>query len=47
MVVATRVWTMELSSSGRLLPWLVWGERLGVGNHRVAGAGCWQITLLP
>ncbi len=29
-----------------LLPWLVWGGRIGVGEHRVAGAGCWQITIL-
>ena len=29
-----------------LLPWLVWGGRLGVGEHRVAGAGCWQLTIL-
>jgi hypothetical protein len=29
-----------------LLPWLVWGGRLGVGDHRVAGAGCWQVVLL-
>lgn len=28
------------------LPWLVWGGRLGVGDHRVAGAGCWQLTML-
>jgi len=29
-----------------LLPWLIWGGRLGVGEHRVAGAGCWQLSLL-
>jgi len=29
-----------------LVPWLVWGGRLGVGEHRVSGAGCWQVTLL-
>lgn len=28
------------------VPWLVWGGRLGVGEHRVSGAGCWQVTLL-
>lgn len=29
-----------------LVPWLLWGGRLGVGEHRVCGAGCWQVTLL-
>ncbi len=29
-----------------LIPWMVWGGRLGIGEHRVAGAGCWQVTLL-
>lgn len=29
-----------------LLPWLVWGGRLGIGEHRVTGAGCWEVTLL-
>ncbi len=29
-----------------LVPWLVWGGRLGVGEHRVAGAGCWQVVVL-
>ena len=28
-----------------LLPWLVWGGRLHVGNHRVAGAGGWRVVL--
>ncbi|HPP53944.1 MAG TPA: CRISPR system precrRNA processing endoribonuclease RAMP protein Cas6 [Thermoguttaceae bacterium] len=28
-----------------LLPWLVWGGRLGVGQYRVAGAGTWRILL--
>jgi hypothetical protein len=28
-----------------LLPWLVWGGRLGVGEHRVAGAGTWRLTM--
>ncbi len=26
-----------------LLPWLIWGGRLGVGKNRVAGAGVWRI----
>ncbi len=29
-----------------LIPWLLWGGRLGVGEHRVTGAGCWELTLL-
>lgn len=28
-----------------LLPWMAWGGRLHVGQHRVAGAGYWSITL--
>jgi hypothetical protein len=28
-----------------LLPWLLWGGRLHVGEHRVAGAGGWRIVL--
>lgn len=28
-----------------LLPWLLWGGRLHVGTHRVAGAGGWRIVL--
>jgi len=28
-----------------LLPWLTWGGRLHVGNHRVAGAGGWRVVL--
>ena len=28
-----------------LLPWLVWGGRLHVGEYRVAGAGGWRIVL--
>lgn len=28
-----------------LLPWLVWGGRLHVGGHRVAGAGGWRLVL--
>ncbi|MCS7305953.1 MAG: CRISPR system precrRNA processing endoribonuclease RAMP protein Cas6 [Thermoguttaceae bacterium] len=28
-----------------LLPWLIWGGRLGVGQYRVAGAGTWRILL--
>ena len=27
-----------------LLPWLAWGGQLGVGEHRVAGAGRWTLT---
>lgn len=26
-----------------MIPWLVWGGRLGVGMHRVAGAGVWNV----
>ncbi|MGQ9576973.1 MAG: hypothetical protein ACUVUC_16850 [Thermoguttaceae bacterium] len=29
-----------------LVPWLLWGGRLGVGEHRICGAGCWQVTCL-
>ena len=29
-----------------MLPWLVWGGRLGVGEHRVAGAGTWHLLVL-
>lgn len=29
-----------------LLSWLAWGGRLGVGEHRVAGAGCWRMRIL-
>lgn len=28
-----------------LVPRLVWGGRLGVGEHRVAGAGAWRVRL--
>lgn len=28
-----------------LLPWLLWGGRLSVGTHRVAGAGGWRVVL--
>jgi hypothetical protein len=28
-----------------LVPWLVWGGRLGVGEHRVAGPGAWRVVL--
>lgn len=28
-----------------LVPWLVWGGRLHVGEHRVAGAGGWRVIL--
>ena len=28
-----------------VLPWLVWGGRLHVGQHRVAGAGGWHVIL--
>jgi hypothetical protein len=28
-----------------LLPWLLWGGRLHVGTHRVAGAGGWRLVL--
>ncbi|MBI3269243.1 MAG: hypothetical protein HYZ53_09495 [Planctomycetes bacterium] len=28
-----------------LVPWLVWGGRVHVGEHRVAGAGTWRIVL--
>jgi len=28
-----------------LIPWLIWGGQFGVGEHRVAGAGCWKIKL--
>ncbi len=28
-----------------LIPWLVWGGRLHVGTHRVAGAGGWIVVL--
>ena len=28
----------------QMLPWLVWGGRLGVGEHRVAGAGTWRLV---
>lgn len=28
-----------------LIPWLEWGGRLHVGDHRVAGAGGWDVTL--
>jgi hypothetical protein len=28
-----------------LLPWLVWGGRLHVGEYRVAGAGGWRLVL--
>ena len=28
-----------------LIPWLVWGGRLHVGQHRIAGAGSWRLVL--
>ncbi len=28
-----------------LLPWMLWGGRLHVGGHRVAGAGGWRLVL--
>jgi hypothetical protein len=28
-----------------LLPWLVWGGRLGAGRNRVAGGGAWRTVL--
>lgn len=28
-----------------LLPWILWGGRLNVGGHRVAGAGGWRLVL--
>lgn len=28
-----------------LVPWLVWGGRLHVGEHRVAGAGGWRVIV--
>lgn len=28
-----------------LLPWLLWGGRLHVGSHRLAGAGGWRLVL--
>lgn len=28
-----------------LLPWMVWGGRLHVGPHRIAGAGSWRLIL--
>lgn len=46
LLVATRLWTMELTSAGRLVPWLLWGGRLGVGEHRICGAGCWEVICL-
>lgn len=27
------------------LPWLLWGGRLGVGEHRICGAGRWDVQL--
>jgi len=29
-----------------LLPWMYWGGRLGIGSHRVAGAGAWELRVL-
>lgn len=29
----------------RLLPWLIWGGRVHVGTHRVAGAGGWRVLV--
>ena len=28
-----------------LVPWLLWGGRLHVGSHRIAGAGGWRLVL--
>lgn len=28
-----------------LVPWLLWGGRLHVGTHRVAGAGSWRLVM--
>lgn len=28
-----------------LIPWLLWGGRLHVGGHRIAGAGGWRVVL--
>jgi hypothetical protein len=28
-----------------LLPWLIWGGRVRVGSHRVAGAGGWEVLV--